>query len=92
MLDSGIRRTHQDFRDSLAGSTASRVAAGYDATGEGDGPEDCDGHGTHVAGTIGGTVYGVAKRVTLVPVQVFRCDGGDTDNSSLLAGMDYVVK
>ena len=94
VLDTGIRRTHQDFRDTEGGSTASRVAAGYDATGEGNGPEDCadQGHGTHVAGTLGGTVYGVAKRVTLVPVQVFRCDGQDTDNSSLLAGMDWVIR
>ena len=94
VLDTGIRSTHQDFRDTEGGSTASRVTAGYDATGDGNGAEDCtnQGHGTHVAGTLGGTVYGVAKRVTLVPVQVFRCDGGDTDNSALLAGMDWVIR
>jgi subtilisin family serine protease len=84
VIDSGIRRTHSEF--------TGRVLAGYDATIENNGPNDCDGHGTHVAGTIGGTTYGVAKKVSIVPVQVFRCDGGDTDNSALLAGIDYVVK
>ena len=84
ILDTGILATHTEF--------TGRVAAGFDGTTEGDGPVDCDGHGTHVAGTLGGTTYGVAKRVTIVPVQVFRCDANDTDNSALLAGIDYVIK
>ena len=51
---------------------------------------DCNGHGTHVAGTIGGTNYGVAKQVTLVPVRVLNCDGSGTW-SGVIAGIDWVV-
>ncbi len=51
----------------------------------------CDGHGTHVAGTVGGTKYGVAKGVKLVDVRVFRCDGyGDTE--SVVAGINWVTE
>jgi subtilisin family serine protease len=51
---------------------------------------DDAGHGTHVAGTIGGTVYGVAKQVTLVPVRVLGCDGSSTEDA-VAAGLDWVV-
>lgn len=51
---------------------------------------DCDGHGTHVAGTIGGKDYGVAKKVTLVAVKVLNCKGSGTW-SGVIAGMDWVV-
>ena len=51
---------------------------------------DCNGHGTHVAGTVGGTTYGVAKQVTLVPVRVLNCSGSGT-SSSLLGGLDWII-
>src|SRR5690606_17579649 len=60
ILDTGINRTHADFGD--------RVDEGYDAIDFGGDASDCNGHGTHVAGTIGGTEYGLAKETTLVPI------------------------
>jgi aqualysin 1 len=61
---------------------------GYDAVG-GSG-QDCNGHGTHVAGTVGGATYGVAKGVTLIAVRVLDCSGNGT-NSGVIAGMDWVT-
>ncbi len=83
VIDTGIRSTHSDLRG--------RVVSGYNAVPGGSSTtEDCNGHGTHVAGTIGGTTYGVAKRVTLVPVRVLDCQGRGT-TSSVIAGIEYVV-
>jgi subtilisin family serine protease len=81
VLDTGIRSTHTELRG--------RVAAGFDALGEGR-TDDCQGHGTHVAGTIGGTVSGVAKGARLVPVRVLGCDGSGT-MSTVIAGIDWVT-
>ncbi|WP_344609210.1 S8 family peptidase [Sporichthya brevicatena] len=82
VLDTGLRASHTDF--------AGRVAPGWTSINDGRGTNDCDGHGTHVAGTIGGTKYGVAKQVTIVPVRVMNCDGvGST--SGIIAGLDWVV-
>ena len=64
VIDTGIRRTHTEF--------GGRAAVGIDAIGDGQNTNDCDGHGTHVAGTIGGTTYGVAKDVDLVAVRVLE--------------------
>ena len=82
VLDTGILSGHDDF--------AGRVAPGFDGVHDGRGSEDCNGHGTHVAGTIGGTKYGVAKAVTLVPVRVLGCDGRST-TSTVIAGLDWVA-
>ena len=57
VIDTGIRASHQEF--------AGRIGNGFTAINDGQGTNDCNGHGTHVAGTIGGTTYGVAKQVTL---------------------------
>jgi subtilisin family serine protease len=79
IVDSGIRSTHSDF--------TGRVLAGqsFDPLRN---INDCNGHGTHVAGLIGGITYGVAKGVSLVPVQVLDCYG--TGNlSDILAGIDW---
>lgn len=70
------------------------VAPGVNLVTADDDPtatNDCLGHGTHVAGTIGGTDYGVAKEVTLVPIRVFGCEDGTT-TETILAGLDAVLK
>ena len=68
VIDTGIYAGHADLRGRVA-------ISGFTAFKGRTGTTDCNGHGTHVAGTIGGTTYGVAKKVTLVPVRVLGCDG-----------------
>ncbi|WFE29362.1 S8 family peptidase [Solwaraspora sp. WMMD791] len=80
IIDTGIRTTHNDF-----GGRASR---GYDAFGGTS--EDCNGHGTHVAGTVGGSAYGVAKGVRLVAVRVLNCSGSGT-TAGVIAGVNWVT-
>jgi subtilisin family serine protease len=82
IVDTGIRASHTDL--------AGRVAAGATAISDGRGTDDCNGHGTHVAGTVGGTVYGVAKSVTLVPVRVLDCRGSGSW-SGVIAGLDWIA-
>ncbi len=79
----GIRATHTDF--------GGRVRSGYTAIADGRGTSDCNGHGTHVAGTVGGAAYGVAKSVSLVPVRVLDCNGSGT-TSGVIAGVDWVTR
>jgi subtilisin family serine protease len=79
VIDTGIQTSHWDF--------GGRAWAGYDAYG-GNG-QDCHGHGTHVAGTVGGASYGVAKSVGLVSVRVLDCNGYGTW-SGVIAGIDWV--
>jgi subtilisin family serine protease len=80
IIDTGILAGHTQF--------GGRASVGYDATG-GNGV-DCNGHGTHVAGTVGGSTYGVAKSVTLIAVRVLDCAGSGT-NSGVIAGIDWVA-
>ena len=88
VIDTGIRATHDEFKGA---DGTSRVRPGFDAFDEGGtGMTDCDGHGTHVAGTIGGAEYGVAKAVTLVPVRVLDCNGGGTV-ATVIAGVNWVA-
>ena len=83
IVDSGIRSTHREF--------AGRIVRGmYVDFGDPTGIEDCNGHGTHVAGTIGGTTFGVAKGASLIPVKVFPC-GGSTTTSAVIAGLDWII-
>ncbi|HEY8718574.1 S8 family serine peptidase [Pengzhenrongella sp.] len=82
VIDTGVRAGHADF--------GGRVIAGYSAVPDGRGTADCHGHGTHVAGTIAGARYGVAKRATIVPVRVLDCWGGGT-TAQVIAGMEWVV-
>jgi subtilisin family serine protease len=80
IIDTGVRTTHNEF--------GNRAQRGYDAFGGNS--EDCNGHGTHVAGTVGGTTFGVAKNVTLVGVRVLDCNGSGSW-SGVIAGMDWVA-
>jgi len=84
VIDSGIRTTHSDF----AGRVDTMNA--FTAYTDGWGIEDCHGHGTHVAGVIGGTLHGVAKNVTLHPVRVLNCWAGGPI-SAVIAGVDWVT-
>ena len=79
IIDTGIQANHPQF--------GTRAAAVYDYAG-GSGA-DCNGHGTHVAGTIGSTTYGVAKGVRLRGVRVLNCSGSGT-YSAIIAGIDWV--
>jgi subtilisin family serine protease len=79
VIDTGILTSHTQF--------GGRAAVAYDALG-GNG-QDCNGHGTHVAGTIGATTYGVANQVRLRAVRVLNCTGSGT-TSAIIAAIDWV--
>ncbi|WP_308119076.1 S8 family serine peptidase [Streptomyces sp. JJ38] len=81
IIDTGIRTTHEDF--------GGRATWGVNTTPDGL-DTDCNGHGTHVAGTTGGTAYGVAKDVQLVAVKVLECNGSGT-YSGVIAGVEWVT-
>ena len=82
IIDTGIRASHTQF--------GGRVTPGATAINDGRGSNDCNGHGTHVAGTVGGSVHGVAKQVTLVPVRILDCTGSGS-TSGVIAGVDWVT-
>lgn len=82
VVDSGIDPTNTDFEG--------RVTSGYDAVQDGVGTGDCNGHGTHVAGTIGSKTFGVAKKTSLIPVRVLDCAGSGY-NSSVIAGLNWIA-
>lgn len=82
VIDTGIRSTHTQFQG--------RLGAGFDGVDPEGGGEDCDGHGTHVAGTLGGSTWGMARAVTLHPVRVLDCDGEGT-LSGIIEGLDWVT-
>ncbi len=81
IIDTGILFSHSQF--------GGRATSGFDAV-DGGSADDCNGHGTHVAGTVGGSTYGVAKGVNLVAVRVLNCSGSGT-NSGVIAGIDWVT-
>jgi subtilisin family serine protease len=82
IIDTGIRRTHTQF--------GGRAVVGFDAIGDGQNSNDCNGHGTHVAGTVGASTFGVAKAVRLFAVRVLSCSGSGS-NSGVIAGVDWVT-
>ena len=82
IIDTGIEISHPDF--------GGRASVGVDAIGDGRNGIDCNGHGTHVSGTVGGNTWGVAKGVNLVAVRVLNCSGSGTW-SGVVAGIDWVV-
>jgi subtilisin family serine protease len=82
ILDTGIRTTHTEF--------GGRASGAYTTIGDGNGTNDCHGHGTHVSGTVGGATYGVAKAVQLHAVRVLDCNGNGS-TSGVIAGVDWVA-
>ncbi|MCB2204572.1 S8 family serine peptidase [bacterium] len=82
IIDTGIRFDHQEYNG--------RAFSGWDFVQNDNDASDCDGHGTHVAGTVGGTTVGVAKKVTLIAVRVLNCQGSGTW-SGVVAGVDWVT-
>lgn len=81
VVDTGVLGTHQDF--------SGRVTPGYSVVADGPGNTDCNGHGTHVAGTIAGSVYGVAKAATIIPVRVLDCNGQGT-LTGVISGLNWI--
>lgn len=82
IIDTGILASHQEI--------TGRVSGGFTSVNDGRGTTDCAGHGTHVAATVGGQTWGMAKGVTLVPVRVLDCSGSGT-LSGVIAGVDWVA-
>ncbi len=82
IIDTGIRADHNEF--------GGRVTVGFDAIGDGQNTNDCNGHGTHVAGTVGGATYGVAPQVSLVAIRVLNCTGSGS-TSGVIGGIDWAT-
>ena len=83
VVDTGVRVTHREL--------TGRARSGFSAIMDGRGTDDCNGHGTHVAGTIGGNTYGVAKEADIYAVRVLNCQGSGTD-AQVIAGIDWVAE
>ncbi|MBN8233363.1 S8 family peptidase [Corallococcus macrosporus] len=83
VIDTGLRPTHQEF--------AGRADIAFDAVNDGRNGVDCNGHGTHVAATVGGRVYGIAKSASLHAVRVLNCEGSGT-TAGAVAGVDWATE
>ncbi|SDM75440.1 S8 family peptidase [Allokutzneria albata] len=83
VLDTGIRKTHTEFEG--------RATDGYDFVDEDPIAQDCNGHGTHVSGTVGGKTWGVAKKVKLVAVRILGCNGSAPDSDGV-EGIEWIAK
>ncbi|MEM9461019.1 MAG: S8 family serine peptidase [Myxococcota bacterium] len=81
IVDTGIRSTHSQF--------TGRIGNGFTSINDGRGTEDCNNHGTHVAGTVGGSTFGVATNVTLHPVRVLGCNGSGS-TSGILNSLSWI--
>lgn len=82
VLDSGINTSHVDF--------SGRLLPGWTGVYDGRGIADCNGHGTHVAGTVAGSMYGVAKKANIVPLRALDCEGFGW-SSTIVAGIDWAI-
>ena len=82
VIDTGVRISHNQF--------GNRGRSGFTAINDGNGTNDCQGHGTHVAGTVGSSTYGVAKDATIYAVRVLGCNGSGS-NSGVIAGVNWVA-
>ncbi|WP_164234476.1 S8 family peptidase [Microbacterium hydrocarbonoxydans] len=83
IVDTGIRSTHSEF--------AGRIRPGYDAVTAGGTAQDCNGHGTHVAGTAVGSTYGVAKKATVYPVRVLNCEGSGS-SADIIEAIEWLTE
>lgn len=83
VIDTGVLTTHEEFQG--------RAASGFDFVDNDEDATDCNGHGTHVAGTIGSRQYGVAKNINIIGVRVLDCGGSGT-YSGVIAGVEWVTK
>jgi len=82
IVDTGVRATHVEF--------SGRMASGYTSISDGNGTNDCHGHGTNVASSTAGSTYGVAKQATVVPIRVLNCSGSGT-TSGVIAGINWIL-
>jgi hypothetical protein len=82
VVDTGVNVSHSDFNG--------RLRTGFTTVNDGKGWDDCNGHGTHVAGTIGGSTFGVAKEVNIVPVRVLNCTGSGYI-SDIISGLNWIM-
>ena len=83
VVDTGVNRNHSEF--------TGRLAPGFDVVNPSGNADDCNGHGTHVAATVAGATFGVARAATIVPVRVLDCLGGGT-TAGVISGLDWVVE
>jgi len=81
IIDTGVQISHDEFGD--------RARWGTNTSGDSD-DSDCHGHGTHVAGTVGGSIYGVAKNVEIIAVKVLTCAGSGS-NIGVIDGVEWVL-
>jgi subtilisin family serine protease len=91
IIDTGIRYSHREFEGRAVPGWDAYAADPTDPLLGYDGSGDCDGHGTHVSGTVGGKTFGIAKKVKLVGIRVLNCAGYGSD-ADVIAGMDWVAK
>ena len=84
VFDSGINSSHEEF--------TGRIEPGFNVINDAYGTEDCSGHGSHTASLIGGTTYGVAKQVKLIPVRVLNCRSGNTSSATLYTAINWVIE
>ncbi|MBO0981310.1 S8 family peptidase [Microbacterium sp. SD291] len=83
IVDTGVRASHADF--------AGRMGPGFDAVTPGGSANDCNGHGTHVAGTAAGTKYGVAKKATIHPVRILNCEGSGS-STDIIEAIEWLTE